>query len=127
MIRRPPISTRPATLFPYATLFRSIPALATRAAAEVSAQKGHDLFMFLSPPPAYEEQVIDHKEIYQECERKHGNPVDLALHSSFTPNTTQYYAFSDSFVPAPVNYRKDLRDDVGPAAPHTWDHGKRAV
>src|SRR3546814_820920 len=76
-----------------------IPALATRAAAEVSAQQGHDLFMFPSPPPAYEEQVIDHKEIYQECERKHGKPVDLALHSSFNPKTKKYYAFSDSFVP----------------------------
>ncbi len=28
-----------------------------RAAAEVSAQKGHDLIMFLSPPAAYEKQV----------------------------------------------------------------------
>ena len=28
-----------------------------RAAAEVAAQKGHDLFMFLSPPAAYEKQV----------------------------------------------------------------------
>jgi multiple sugar transport system substrate-binding protein len=27
-----------------------IPALSPRAAAEVGAQKGHDLFMFLSPP-----------------------------------------------------------------------------
>src|SRR3546814_12854383 len=77
--------------------------------------------MFLSPPPAYEEQVIDHKEIYQECERKHGKPVDLALHSSFNPKTKKYYAFSDSFVPDPVNYRKDLWDDVGMAAPDTWD------
>src|SRR5260370_86202 len=33
-----------------------------RAAAEVSAQKGHDLFMFLAPPAAYEEQVIEHKD-----------------------------------------------------------------
>jgi multiple sugar transport system substrate-binding protein len=98
-----------------------IPALATRAAAEVSAQQGHDLFMFLSPPPVYEDQVIDHREIYEECERKHGKPVDLALHSSFNPKTKKYYAFSDSFVPDPVNYRKDLWDDVGMAAPDTWD------
>ncbi|HEV3459491.1 MAG TPA: twin-arginine translocation signal domain-containing protein, partial [Thermoanaerobaculia bacterium] len=27
-----------------------------RAAAEVAAKKGHDLFMFLSPPAAYEQQ-----------------------------------------------------------------------
>src|SRR5512147_487758 len=41
-----------------------------RAAAEVAAQKGHDLFMFLSPPAAYEKQVIDHAEIYQHVEKK---------------------------------------------------------
>src|SRR5438874_11222622 len=49
-----------------------------RAAAEVSAKKGHDLFMFLSPPAAYEKQVIDHKEIYAEVEKKHGKKIPLA-------------------------------------------------
>ncbi|HWK60914.1 MAG TPA: extracellular solute-binding protein [Eoetvoesiella sp.] len=98
-----------------------IPALATRAAAEVSAQQGHDLFMFLSPPPVYESQVIDHREIYEECEHRHGKPVELALRSSYNPKTKKYYAFSDSFVPDPVNYRKDLWDSVGMAAPDTWD------
>ena len=29
-----------------------------RAAAEVAAQSGHDLFQFLSPPAAYEDQVV---------------------------------------------------------------------
>ena len=97
-----------------------IPALATRAAAEVSAQKGHDLFMFLSPPPAYEEQVIDHRELYEECTRKHGKPVDLAVRSTYNPKTKKYFAFSDSYVPDPINYRKDLWDDVG-MTPNTWD------
>src|SRR5436190_13224694 len=41
------------------------------AADEVSAQKGHDLYMFLSPPPVYEDQAIDHRDIYEECERKY--------------------------------------------------------
>ena len=36
-----------------------------RAAAEVSAQKGHDLFLFSWPKPDMEEQVIDHREIYE--------------------------------------------------------------
>ena len=49
-----------------------------RAAAEVAAQKGHDLFMFLDPPAVYEAQVIEHNEIIQEIERKHGKMVDLA-------------------------------------------------
>jgi multiple sugar transport system substrate-binding protein len=97
-----------------------IPALATRAAAEASAQKGHDLFMFLSPPPAYEEQVIDHREIYEECTRKHGKPVDLAVRSTYNPKTKKYFAFSDSYVPDPLNYRKDLWDEIG-MTPNTWD------
>jgi len=98
-----------------------IPALATRAAAEVSAQKGHDLFMFLSPPPVYEEQVIDHREVYEECQRHHGKPVELAVRSTYNPKTKKYFAFSDSFVPDPVNYRKDLWDAVGMAPPDSWD------
>src|SRR3954469_17978266 len=42
-----------------------------RAAAEVAARRGHDLFMFVSPPAAYEQQVVDHREIYEEVQRKH--------------------------------------------------------
>ncbi|MDX1486886.1 MAG: extracellular solute-binding protein [Acidiferrobacterales bacterium] len=94
--------------------------LNSRAAAEVSAQKGHDLFMFLWPPPVFEDQVIDHAEIYQECERKYGKPIDLAVKSTYNPKTKKYYGFSDSYVPDPVNYRKDLWDDIG-MTPSTWD------
>jgi multiple sugar transport system substrate-binding protein len=92
----------------------------SRAAAEVSAQKGHDLFMFLWPPPVFEDQVIDHGEIYQECERKYGKPIDLAIKSTYNPKTKKYYGFSDSYVPDPINYRKDLWDDVG-VVPDSWD------
>ena len=94
--------------------------LNARAAAEVSAQKGHDLFMFLWPKPDYEEQVIDHKEIYEECIKELGNPIDLAIKSTYNPKTKKYYGFSDSFVPDPVNFRKDLWDSVG-MYPDTWD------
>ena len=94
--------------------------LNSRAAAEVSAQKGHDLFMFLWPPPVHEDQVIDHREIYEECERKYGKPIDLAIKSTYNPKTKKYYGFSDSYVPDPINYRKDLWDDVG-VYPDSWD------
>lgn len=99
-----------------------IPLLNARAAAEVSAQKGHDLFMFLSPPPSFEDQVIDHREIYEECRRKYGEPVDLAIKSTYNPKTKKYFGFSDSYVPDPLNYRKDLFDAIGmPKGPDTWD------
>ncbi|HEV8303562.1 MAG TPA: twin-arginine translocation signal domain-containing protein, partial [Gemmatimonadales bacterium] len=37
----------------------SLADLTTRANAEVAAQQGHDLFQFLSPPGAFEPQVLD--------------------------------------------------------------------
>ena len=92
-----------------------------RAAAEVSAKKGHDLVMFLSPPAAYEKQVIDHKEIYAEVEKKHGKKIGLAEKSTLNPKTKKYFAFSDSFVPDPGNYRVDLWSQVGyPHGPDTY-------
>jgi multiple sugar transport system substrate-binding protein len=100
----------------------SIGEINARGAAEVSAKQGHDLFMFLSPPAAYENQVIDHSEIYQECEKKHGKKVDVAEKSTFNPKTKKHFAFSDSYVPDPGNYRQDLWSQVGYAnGPDTWD------
>lgn len=93
-----------------------------RAAAEVSAKSGHDLFMFLSPPAAYEKQVIDHREIYEEVQRKHGKPVGLAEKSTHNPKTKKYFAFSEMYVPDPGNYRVDLWSKVGyPHGPDTYD------
>jgi multiple sugar transport system substrate-binding protein len=93
-----------------------------RAAAEVSAQRGHDLFMFLTPPAAYEQQTIDHREVYEEVARKWGKPIDLAVKSTLNPKTKKYFAFSDSYVPDPGNYRQDLWSQVGfPNGPTTWD------
>jgi len=93
-----------------------------RAAAEVAARKGHDLFMFLAPPAAYEKQVIDHKEVYQEVEKKHGKMIALAEKSTLNPKTKKYFAFSDSYVPDPGNYRKDLWEKVGyPNGPDTYE------
>ncbi|MBX6425824.1 MAG: extracellular solute-binding protein [Variibacter sp.] len=92
----------------------------SRAAAEASAQKGHDLIMFLSPPAVFEDQLIDMKDVYAECEKRHGKPIDLAIKSTYNPKTKKYFAFSDSFVPDPINYRADLWGDVG-MTPDTWD------
>ena len=41
--------------------------LNSRATAEIASRRGHDLFMFLKPSPTFEDHVIDHAEIYQEC------------------------------------------------------------
>jgi multiple sugar transport system substrate-binding protein len=99
-----------------------IAGLSARAAAEVSAQKGHDLFLFNWPPPTFEEQVVDLKDVVSECERKYGKPIDLATKSTYNQKTKRYFAFSPSFTPDPVNYRQDLFGQVGmPNGPRTWD------
>ncbi len=100
----------------------SLNEIPARAAAEVSAKKGHDLVMFLSPPAAYEKQVIDHKEIYQQVEKKHGKAIALGHKSTYNPKTKKYFAFSDSYVPDPGNWRKDLWTEVGyPNGPDNYD------
>jgi multiple sugar transport system substrate-binding protein len=92
----------------------------SRAAAEVSAQKGHDLVMFLAPPSVFEEQVVDMKEVYAECEKRHGKAIDLAVKSTYNPRTKKYFAFSDSYVPDPIDYRTDLWGDIG-MKPDSWE------
>lgn len=90
------------------------------AAAEIAAGTGHDLVMFVLPPSSMEDHVIDHREVVEECARRYGKPIDLAIKSVYNPKSRKYFAFADSFVPDPVNYRKDLWDDVG-LSPSTWD------
>src|SRR5260370_3401824 len=94
----------------------------TRGAAEASARKGHDLFLFLFPPAAYENQVIDLTDVYREVERKHGKAIALAHRSTFNAKTKKHFAFSDSYVPFPGNYRQDLWAEAGyPHGPETYD------
>ena len=61
--------------------------LNSRDTAEVSARKGHDLFMYLWSRPDMDEQVIDHHEIYEECAKNLGKPIDLAVRSTHNPKT----------------------------------------
>jgi multiple sugar transport system substrate-binding protein len=90
------------------------------ATAEVKAQKGHDLFMFFFVPAAFEEHVIDHREIYQECEKRYSKAIPLAIKSTYNPRTKKYLGFPKSYSPYPISYRKDLWDGIG-MYPHTWE------
>jgi len=106
----------------------SIGEINARAAAEVAAKQGHDLCMFLSPPAAYENQVLDQSDIYQEVEKKHGKTIDLGHKSTYNPKTKKHFAFSDSYVADPGNYRQDLFAAVGyPNGPASWDDLRTAA
>jgi len=61
--------------------------LDARAASEVAAQSGHDIFQFLAPPAIYEDQVIDHKDIVATVEKKVGKMGNLAKLSTYNPRT----------------------------------------
>jgi multiple sugar transport system substrate-binding protein len=97
-----------------------------RAAAEVAAQSGHDIFFFLSPPAQYEDQVINHNEIVQEVTRKRGKIKPLAHKATYNPRTKKYFAFSDNFAPDPVNWRTDLWGEAG-FRPTTWENVLKAA
>jgi multiple sugar transport system substrate-binding protein len=97
-----------------------------RAAAEVAAQSGHDLFWFLAPPAQYEDQVISHNDIVQQVTRKRGRMAQVAQRSTYNPRTKKYFAFSDNYAPDPLNWRTDLWGEIG-IRPNTWNDVLRAA
>ncbi|MGH9154645.1 MAG: ABC transporter substrate-binding protein [Acidimicrobiales bacterium] len=94
--------------------------LVARASAEIAAQSGHDLFGFISPPPAFEDEVIDHRDIVEEVRAKVGPLLPLVERSILNPKTGKFFAFSDSWTPGVVHYRSDLWQPLG-RLPDTWD------
>jgi len=100
--------------------------LDTRAAAEVAAQSGHDLFFNLHPMASYYNQVIDHKDIVTEVQRSQGKYMPIAQASTYAAKLKKYFAVSDSYVPDPVVWRYDLWTGVG-HEPNTWENVLKAA
>ena len=93
-----------------------------RAAAEVAAGQGHDLFMFPWPPAIYHRQAIDHTEIYQAIASRHGNVNKLGHLSTFQPRTKRYFAVADSWIPAVVHFFEDYWAEANtPFGPSNYD------
>lgn len=100
--------------------------LPARAQAEVAAQSGHDIFGHLSPQAGLEDQVINHKEIIQEVQRKVGKVSQLGFRSCYNPKTKKWHGFPENYVPDPIHLRRDLWKQVG-IKPSTWDDVRRAA
>jgi len=83
------------------------------AASEIRAGKGHDVFIFPWPPAEFQQQAIDHAEIYQVVAFKYGILDRLAHRSTFNPRTKKYFAFADSWIPTPLHYFEDYWRQVG--------------
>ena len=93
--------------------------LPSLAAAEAKAGKGHDIFGFLSPPAAYEDDVLDHADVVAEVER--AVVWQLGKRSTYNPKTKTYFGVSNSYVPSPALWRRDVWQSIG-ESPATWDH-----
>jgi multiple sugar transport system substrate-binding protein len=89
------------------------------AKVEMGASQGHDLVLFVKPPSEWEGHVIDHHEIYEECESKYGKPFDFCVKSTYNPKTDTHIGFCGVFLPAVISYRKDLWGSAG-ATPESW-------
>jgi multiple sugar transport system substrate-binding protein len=83
------------------------------AVSEVAAGTGHDVFMFPWPPAEFQKHVIDHGEIYQSVAFKFGVIDRFSHKSTFDPKKKQYFAFADSWIPAPFHYFEDYWSAVG--------------
>lgn len=99
------------------------------AAAQAAAGDGHDLLLFLASRPALEDHVIDHREVFEECEARYGKAADFIIRSCYNPRTRKFHGFGESYAPTVLTYRRDLWDAVG-QTPATWENirkGGRAI
>ena len=95
--------------------------LPARAASEVAARSGHDIFQHLSPPAAFEDQVLNLKDVVQDVTKKLGPMKGLARRSTYNPKTKKWFGMADNYVPDPVHYRRDWWGEAG-VKPTTWDN-----
>ena len=100
--------------------------LPARAASEVAARSGHDIFQHLSPPAAFEDQVLNLKDVVQDVTKKLGPMKGLARRSTYNPKTKKWFGMADNYVPDPVHYRRDWWGEAG-VRPTTWDNVLRGA
>jgi multiple sugar transport system substrate-binding protein len=98
---------------------QNIPA---RAAAEASAQSGHDLFGFNGAGGAhlYRKFYIDVADLVKETEKKYGKVSVIGKQLGYNPDGT-WSAFPDFYINFPGMYQKSLWDEIG-MKPDTWDN-----
>jgi multiple sugar transport system substrate-binding protein len=88
--------------------------------AEAERGEGHDLVLFLNPGALLEDQAIDHREVYEECEQRYGRVADFAIKSTYNPKSSTYFGVCLGYQPTVITYRRDLWDGLG-MAPGSWD------
>jgi len=96
--------------------------LPARAAAEIAAEAGHDVFAFNGSggPHQYEKHVIDVTALVTDCEKKYGNVQAIGRQIAYNEGSKTWSAFPAYYIRFPGLYRKDLWDEIG-MKPDTWE------
>jgi multiple sugar transport system substrate-binding protein len=94
-----------------------------RAAAEASAQSGHDLFGFNGSGGAhlYRKFFIDLSDLVKETEKKYGQVTIIGKQLGYNADDGTWSAFPDFYINFPGMYQKSLWDGIG-MKPDTWDN-----
>jgi multiple sugar transport system substrate-binding protein len=93
-----------------------------RAAAEVAAQSGHDLFAFngVGGPFLYAKHVRDMTKLVSDTEKKYGKVSSVGRGVAYDAARKRWNGYPDYYIRFPGLYRKDLWDEIG-MTPDSWD------
>jgi multiple sugar transport system substrate-binding protein len=93
-----------------------------RAAAEASAQSGHDLFGFNGSGGAhlYRKFFVNLADLVKETEKKYGQVTTIGKQLGYNADDGTWSAFPDYYINFPGMYQKSLWDGIG-MKPDTWD------
>ena len=96
--------------------------LPARAAAEVAAGAGHDIFGFNGSggPHLFARHTADLTKLVEETEKKYGKVGPIGKQIAYNASSKTWGAFPDYFIDFPGLYRKDLWDEIG-MTPDTWE------
>jgi multiple sugar transport system substrate-binding protein len=96
--------------------------IAARAAAEVAAGSGHDLFMWngAGGPHLYRKYLIDMTQLVDYVQKKYGKITTIGRQIAYNIEDNSWSAYPDYYINVPGMYRKDLWDEIG-MTPDTWD------
>ena len=94
-----------------------------RAAAEASAQSGHDLFGFNGAGGAhlYRKFFIDVSDLVKETEKKYGKVSTIGKQLGYNADDGTWSAFPDFYINFPGMYRKSMWEEIG-VKPDSWDN-----
>jgi multiple sugar transport system substrate-binding protein len=93
-----------------------------RAASEVAAKAGHDLFMWngAGGPHVYKNFLTDVTKVVDYVQNKHGKVDNIGRQIAYNEDGKTWSAYPDYYIRNPGMYRKDLWDEIG-MMPDSWD------